>query len=114
MRGFLESRSEGSTVGGGAPFLIYSPRHPHQRLERGQEKRQKDSLRPPDPETKFSSSKLPRSKSAAVVCPPGVRAHRPAPCPPVAAAPLQLAVRLVLAARLLQMHPSPVLLCQEL
>lgn len=51
MRGFLESGSEGSTVGGGAPFLIYSPRHPHQRLERGQEETEG-----------FSKSPKPRNK----------------------------------------------------
>lgn len=62
VRGFLESGSEGSTVGGRAPFLIYSPQHPCQHLERGQQKRRKDSLSPKSPETKFSGSKLLRSE----------------------------------------------------
>lgn len=58
MGAFLKSRSEGSTVECGAPFLIYSPRHPRQHLERGQQKRLKDSLSPQSPETKFSGSHL--------------------------------------------------------
>lgn len=52
MRSFLESQSEGSVEGVGAPFLIYLPQHPHQNLERGQPKRQKDFLKSQEPRDK--------------------------------------------------------------
>ena len=47
-------------------------------------------------------------------CLSGATAHRLALCPPVVTIPLNLAVLLALSARVLQVPPSPALLCHEI
>lgn len=101
-------------AGSRVPLLIYLPPSPHQHLERSQQKTQKDSLSPQHPETKFNGSNHIRSKESRGMSSWG-HSSRAGPLPSCG---LQCAEAgsgcSSLSARVLQMHPSPALLCQEL